>query len=129
MKKHDPKLNQDLNWLKEDISEDFRNRVLMSVKPELDKNKAQHRSFAIDLRWVWSSVLAFAFVGVIAIRISGLIDSDTPNTTFDDIALLTPEEFEVVENLDLIEEMKDIDLDQIRDEMKSKEMNKKENRS
>lgn len=121
--KNDPKNMKNLDWLKEDMSEDFKNRVLKSVLPELEKNKLQSSQYVFDLKWIWSSVVAFAFIGIVAIRITGLIESNSPNSTFDDIALLTPEEFEIVENLDIIEDLEKIDLDEIRKEMKQKDRN------
>lgn len=121
--KNDPKNIKNLDWLKEDMSDDFKNRVLKSVLPELEKNKLQSSQFVFDLKWIWSSVVAFAFVGIVVIRITGSIDSNSPNSTFDDIALLTPEEFEIVENLDLIEDLEKIDLNEIRKEMKQKDRN------
>lgn len=121
--KHDPKKNQNLDWLKQDMSEDFKNRVLKSVLPELEKNKSQASPLSLNLNWIWSSLVAFAFVGLVTIRLTGWIESDSPSTTFDDIALLTPEEFEVVENLDLIEDLEKIDLEKIREEMKQKDRN------
>ncbi len=121
--KNDQKNNKNLDWLKEEMSEDFKNRVLKSVLPELEKNKSQSRQVAFDLKWIWSSIVVFAFVGMVMIRFNGTIDSERPSSTFEDIALLTPEEFEIVENLDLIEDLEKIDLDEIRKEMKQKDRN------
>jgi hypothetical protein len=115
-----PELNQDLDWLKKDLSDDFKQRVFNAVLPELEINKAQSHNPGLSKNWIWSLAASFALIAIIAIRISGQIEIGAPSTTFDDLALLTPEEFEVVENLDVLDKIENINLDEIRKEMKQK---------
>lgn len=115
-----PELNKDLDWLKQDMSADFKQRVLNAAMPELEINKAQSYNAGSSKNWIWSVAVSFALAAIIAIRLTGQIDVGSPSTTFDDLALLTPEEFEVVENLDMLDDIEKIDLDEIRKEMKEK---------
>lgn len=64
--------------------------------------------------------MALAIVGVFALRSMNIIDIDRPTTTFTELASLTPEEFEVIENLDFIDELDSVDLEKIRKEMKKR---------
>lgn len=114
------KTSTELNWLKEEVSEELKNRIFKAVQPELEQNKKYSSSKSFNYNWVWSALAAFSFALVITIRSTDIINIHTPSTTFDDLALLTPEEFEVVENLDLIDGIDKIDLEQIRSEMKAR---------
>lgn len=118
----DPKNNKNLDWLKSDLSPEFKQKVFNAAFVELEKNKVPTPkvSFGFNMNWAWSSAAALALVSIMVIRLSGVMDLNSPTTTFDDLALLTPEEIEVVENLDVIEGIENIDLDQIRKEMKKR---------
>ena len=119
--KFESEKNKDLDWLKQPMSDDFKNKVLNAVQFELDINKANSRlDTEKNYSWIWTFAISFAFVAMITIRFSGQIDLNTPTTTFDDLALLTPEEIELVENLDVLEKMDAINLDKIRKEMKKR---------
>lgn len=108
--------NQNLDWLKEPVSEDFKSRVFKAVNSELEKNKPDGLSF--NYKWLLSAVAGLALVTIMTIRLTGQLELNSPTNTFDDLALLTPAEIELVENLDLLDNINDIDLDQIRQEMK-----------
>lgn len=115
----DPKQNQDLDWLKEPMPDSLRNKIFNAAQFELDVNKANSTLNSSNyFKWVWSYAIGFALAAMVAIRLTGMIGSDTPSTTFQDLALLTPAEIEVVENLDILENIDTINLDQIRKEMK-----------
>lgn len=119
--KFESEKNKDLDWLKQPMSDDFKNKVLNAVQFELDINKANTRlDTEKNYSWIWTFAISFALVAMITIRFSGQIDLNTPTTTFDDLALLTPEEIEVVENIDVLEKMDAINLDKIRQEMKKR---------
>lgn len=109
----------ELNWLKEEVPKELRDRIFSAVQPELEKNKAYRPSSFISLNWIWSGVAAFAFVAIVTIKITGITDSGAPTTTFDELAVLTPEEFEIVENLDILDGIENIDIEKIRKEMKN----------
>lgn len=115
----DPKQNQDLDWLKEPMPDSLRNKIFNAAQFELDVNKANSTLNSSNyFKWVWSCAIGFALAAMVAIRLTGMIGSDSPSTTFQDLALLTPAEIEVVENLDILENIDTINLDQIRKEMK-----------
>lgn len=112
---------KNLDWLKHNVSEELKNKIFAQAIPELEINKKKYapQGFSI-LSWVAPGFLALALVAIVGIRLSGELNLDTATTSFDEIALLTPEEFEIVDNLDILEELDDIDLDEIRKEMKQK---------
>ncbi len=123
------KNDQNLDWLKEPMSDDFKNKVLAAALIELDINKANSglsspfdfkSTFKFNFNWIWTFAVSMALVAMMAIRFSGLIDINSPTTTFDDLALLTPDEIELIENLDVLEKIDTIDLERIRQEMKKK---------
>ena len=119
--KFESEKNKDLDRLKQPMSDDFKNKVINAVQFELDINKANSRlDTEKNYSWIWTFAISFAFVAMITIRFSGQIDLNTPTTTFDDLALLTPEEIELVENLDVLEKIDAINLDKIRKEMKKR---------
>lgn len=111
--------DNNLDWLKADMSDDFRQRVMMAAMPELEKNKPVVRPLfgTWSGNWAWGMAASLALVSIIAIRFAGDIDFATPSTTFTDLALLSSAEFETIENLDILEDIDDIDLEQIRKEM------------
>lgn len=111
--------DNNLDWLKADMSDDFRQRVMMAAMPELEKNKPVVRPLfgTWSGNWAWGMAASLALVSIIAIRFAGDIDFTTPSTTFTDLALLSSAEFETIENLDILEDIDDIDLEQIRKEM------------
>lgn len=108
--------NNNLDWLKEEMSDDFRQRVLRAAMPELERNKPVARPFFGN--WIWGMAASLALVAIVGIRFLGQVDFTTPSTTFSDIALLSQLEFETIENLDILDELDNIDLEQIRKEMK-----------
>jgi hypothetical protein len=119
--KFESEKNKDLDWLKQPMSDDFKKKVLNAARFELDINKANTRlNTSKNYNWVWTFAISFALVAMVTIRFSGQIDLNTPTTTFDDLALLTPEEIELVENLDVLEKMDAINLEKIRQEMKKR---------
>ena len=115
-------------WLNEPVSEDLKNRIFKQVQVELDYNKQLASNKTEDAPVsVWNlwkvlsfSTMALAIVGVFALRSMNIIDIDRPTTTFSELASLTPEEFEVIENLDFIDELDHVDLEKIRKEMKKR---------
>lgn len=117
-------------WLKEPVSEDLKNRIFAQVLPELEDNKRQHLLTQTEPTWgikFWTrkkafqfSLIAMAFAGMFYLRTLNIIDVEYPATTFSELASLTPEEFEVIENLDFIDELDNINLDDIRKEMRRK---------
>ncbi len=110
--------NRNLDWVKEPISTEFKSKVFKAVHLELDKNRTPSFAARFNLNWTWSIVAGLALLSVMVIRLTGQLDLTSPTTTFDDLALLTPAEIELVENLDIIDDLNDIDLEQIRNEMK-----------
>lgn len=134
-------MNRKDEWMKEPVSEELKNKIFSQVLPELEENKKRHQAELLEtgtapplqpwyhglLHWKKAlsfSVIAMAFVSIIFIRSLDVINIQ-PTTTFSELASLTPEEFEVIENLDFIDELENINLEDIRREMKQKKKGKR----
>lgn len=112
-------------WLEEPVSNELKDKVFAKVQAELDYNK-QHQGHtaanppapsSVFNWWPVAGLMTLAIVAIFGLRSMNIIEADAPATTFSQLATLTPEEFEVIENLEMIDSLENIDLDEIRKEM------------
>lgn len=122
-------MNDKNDWLNEPVSDDLKNKIFAKVQFELQENQQRYESekqeqkASQNVGYVWwktisMSLIAMAFLGIFFLRSLNIIDIEHPTATFAELASLTPEEFEVIENLDFIDELDDLNLNEIRKEMK-----------